>query len=167
MTTGRDTISAIPTLELLEEAARFLAFRGSWEPGDGGLIPPGMVDELITAALDPCPACRAVDGLCRNGSDLADHWEHRRRQAWERSLPVWACPCGRPFKVVPGLGADEIYFQACEDGLFGEVAGHVRRAKGLVTRSDACPGCGRPFAIVAPPPRQRPGGPCKGQQELF
>ena len=169
MSAGWDTITAIPSVELLEEAARYLAFRGSWEPGDSdGFVDPEMVSELIAAALDPCPVCRTEDGLCRNGSDLADHWEHRRRQAWERSLPVWACPCGRPFKVVPEFGA-ETYFEACEDGLFGDVAGYVKRAKERVTRSDACPGCRRPFAIVAPPPpaRQRAGVPGHGQAALF
>jgi hypothetical protein len=167
VTAAWDAVSAIPSPELIEEAARCLAFRGSWEPGDSdGFVDQDMVDELIAVALDPCPVCRTADGLCRNGSDLADHWEHRRQQAWERSLPVRACPCGRPFKVVPEFGS-ETYFEACDDGLLGEAAGHVRRAGGRVAYSDACPGCRRPFAVVSPPGRQRPAARRAGQGALF
>ena len=130
------------------DVLNYLARRGWLETDDG--IPDWLVADLAALAQEkPCgPLCRTTtpDGFLYP-SDVADHFMTRRQEDWERWLPVWACVCGRRYKVVPGYPRAAFHV-AAPDGLLGDLAGYVtpdakRRA---VKDSDACPGCGRLFA---------------------
>jgi hypothetical protein len=132
-------------LELVEEAANVLAWRGWWEPGDDDAsVPDWLVAELTEIAQRPCEVCVTEAGWCRHPDEVADHFLARRQEEWERSWPTWECMCGRVFKVL--AGAEEFYDLA-DDGLVGDHVGRIRRdSKGRVKHSDVCPGCGRVFA---------------------
>jgi hypothetical protein len=133
-----------------EAAANYLAMRG-WLDPDAGEWPDGLLAELAGIAQgNPCgDTCFTTPDGYLNPSVVADHFTQRRQEEWERSLPVWTCACGQDFKMLAdqGLGPSESFYEAAADGLLGDHAGGVRRnAKGRVTHSGACPGCGRRFA---------------------
>jgi hypothetical protein len=137
---------AKPPLELIEDAANVLCWRGHAEPGEDEEWDLAFLMELAEIARNPCSACRTPEGLCRTPDEVADHYLERRQQEWERSVPTWTCDCGRLFKVLPGAPGDSFY-DARDDGQLGDLAGYVRHdARGRVKHSDACPGCGRVLA---------------------
>jgi hypothetical protein len=132
------------------DAACFLVARGYLDPDPGEWPDWVLADLAALYQAGPCPGCPGPV----NGSTLADHFEARKQQEhrrWQeehaRSVPVWACDCGRPFKILrepPGIG----FYEARPDGLMGSWAGYAapdsRRRK--ARRSDPCPGCGRGLA---------------------
>lgn len=147
---------------VVEDAANFLAMRCYLDP-DADEYPAWVLAELAGIAREePCgdPICRTIPDGFLHPSAVADHFLARRQEDWERWVPVWACNCGRTFKVTresPGTA----FYQAREDGLMGGNAGCVKvDVKGQkIKGSDACPGCGRLFAdtIAGRPvtPRER------------
>jgi len=158
-------------LDLIEDAANILAWRGWWEPGDeDSFVPDELVTELIEAARAPCEVCSTPEGVCSTPDEVADHFLARKQEEWERSWPAWACNCGHVYKLL-----NEEFFEVADNGfhgpfcagmageqdcphpscasillgghLPGDRAGCIRRgSKNRVKHSDACRGCGCKFA---------------------
>lgn len=142
-------VALAATTALIEDAATYLAMRGSIDP-DLDEWPDELLGQLAAlAAAGHCdsPTCQRR----LTSSALADHWQWDRQAEWERSLPVWTCDCERGYKVIHAdhLAGGDQYWDALPDGLLGDQAGAVRaNSKGKVTHSDACPGCGVQFAVT-------------------
>lgn len=162
-----------PLGAVVEDAVQYLAARGYL----GDEPPDWVLAEL--AALARGARCGKLCGVTPEGlirpSAVADHFMTRRRQQWERWLPVWACACGRTFKLHPGPPGMAFY-ETRPDGLLGDRVGDITLAPGprqpkalsisrgqgqmpeitrqlrpapplwTVKESDACPACMRLFA---------------------
>ena len=106
-----------------------------------------LADLAVIARGAPCgaPLCGVTPQGLILPSAVADHFMSRRRQEWERWLPVRACACGHIFKVHPGPPGMAFY-EARPDGLIGSHVGSI---------------------TLAPDHRQRkaPGGP-RGQGQM-
>lgn len=138
-------------MELIEDAANILAWRGYWEPDDDDAdVPASMVAELTEIAQTPCGVCTTEDGMCRGPDYIADHYQGRRQDEYERSIPVWTCTCGQPLKVIASQLGIESFFLVVDDGLVGEHVGDVKRdSQDRIKKLDecpACPGCGNNIA---------------------
>lgn len=133
----------VPSLaEWVEDAACVLTVRDDYLDPDAEDYPADVLAELAELAkAGPCEICPRWP----NPDALADHFITRKRNEWIRSLPIWTCYCGRPYKRITDWGTT-CYYPALADGLLGDCAGksHVT-PKGKVKQSDACP-CGRSFA---------------------
>jgi hypothetical protein len=141
---------AHPPARLIAAAARVLCLRGWLDPDDACEWPAGLAAELTALARQgrcrSCPAPLTPDAL-------ADHWEARKQDEYERSLPAWSCDCGALYKLITEAGdgsQDQFWTTTGEDGLLGELAGTIRRyGSGYgkrKTKSGTCPACKRPFA---------------------
>jgi hypothetical protein len=128
---------------LVEDAANYLAMRGYLDP-DAEEWPDWVLAELVDVyQAGPCPTCHEP----LNGSDLADHFLALKQDEYERSLPTWGRDCGAVYKILLVFGIHEHFFAVRDDGLLGDEVGVItRKSKGEVSRSDACPACGRRFA---------------------
>lgn len=132
-----------PVGAAVEDAAHYLAMRGYLDP-DVEELPHWVLAELADLYQGgPCQSCPGT----LSGSNLADHFLNRKQEEYERSVPTWACGCGRTFKVL-AEPRSEAYFEARPDGLMGDLVGHVRldSKRQKVKHSDACPGCKHRFA---------------------
>lgn len=132
---------------LIDDALIALTWRG-FEFEDDEDPDPAILALLVALASRPCDQCRSVEGLCRSGQDLADHYLTYRQEEWERSLPRWTCRCGLTL-VVLAEGRREAFYTVTDDALMGEEVGHIyRNAKGLVRHTARCPSCRRDIAVT-------------------
>jgi hypothetical protein len=159
-----------PLGKVVQDAAHYLAMRG-WLDGEW---PDWLLADLAALAREkPCgPVCRATPDGFLNPSDAADHFMTRRREEWERWLPVWACACGMAFKVNrEGTGA--AFYETGPDGLMGDLVGCVTAdARRNIKDSGDCPGCGRLFADTiagrpVTPRAEQPKAPAEPPPTLF
>lgn len=134
-----------PPMALIEDAANILCWRGYLDPEDDE-IPAEVVAELTELAKEgPCAFCPAP----LRPDALADHWVARKQEEYERSLPTWTCDCGAVFKLLSEWGNQQAFYEARDDGLLGDRVGFIRHdGKRRVKHSDACPDCGRSFAVT-------------------
>lgn len=83
--------------QVIRDAVQYLTARSIMDdaPADWALA------ELAAIARgQPCgPGCFTTPSGLLNPSSVADHFETRRQEAWQRWLPAWACACGCTYKV--------------------------------------------------------------------
>ncbi len=160
----------------VQQAADFLAARSYLDP-DAVRYPDWEYPHWVLADLadlareKPCgPGCRAATGGLLHPSDMADHFQARRQQEWERWLPAWACACDRVFKVIRDFPGARFY-DCRPDGLLGGHRGDIAIGPrpGTVKASSACPGCGALFAdtIAGYPVTPRPRPAAEAPATLF
>ena len=100
--------------ELARAAANILEWRGHLDLDDEEDIPAEVAAELDEMAREgTCGLCLAA---ALTPDALADHYLGRKQQEYERSLPVWTCGCGAPYKKLATWGSNEDLYRAVDDG---------------------------------------------------
>ena len=109
--------SAARLLLLIEAAANVLCWRGHLELDEDEEIPADMQADMIEIAVEgTCDRCLSPT---LTPDALADHFLGRKKDEYDRSLPVWACECGAAYKVLPPCGDFEDLFQLIDDDMRG------------------------------------------------